>query len=225
MQFFERLFAETRTEREAFIATPVIQRAMREGIPAGMYVAFLGQAYHHVRHTCRLLSTAVACCTDRDQRYIQALLEYVGEERGHEEWILDDIAALGGNAEAVQNGQGDMPCRLMVAYVYYAIEHVSPYAMLGMVHVLEGMSAALATAAAGTLRATLAPQDGRGFSYLSSHGSLDQEHVAFFRDLVNGIEDPIAQEAIIDTARVVYRLYGEMFSSIEARHLEFGHAA
>lgn len=225
MQFFERLFAETRAEREAFIATPVIQRALQQGVPAGMYVAFLGQAYHHVRHTCRLLSTAVARCSDRDQRYIRALLEYIEEERGHEEWILEDIAALGGNAEAVRNGQGDMSCRLMVAYVYYAIEHVSPYAMLGMVHVLEGMSAALATAAAGTLRATLATQDGRGFSYLSSHGSLDQDHVAFFRDLVNGINDPAAEEAIMETARVVYRLYGDMFRGIEAGYLELGHAA
>jgi pyrroloquinoline quinone (PQQ) biosynthesis protein C len=225
MQFFERLFAETRAEREAFIATPVIQRALHQGVPAAMYVAFLGQAYHHVRHTCRLLSTAVARCSDRDQRYIGALLEYIDEERGHEEWILEDIAALGGDAEAVRAGQGDMPCRLMVAYVYYAIEHVSPYAMLGMVHVLEGMSAALATAAAGTLRSTLATQDGRGFSYLSSHGSLDQDHVAFFRDLVNGLDDPAAEEAIIETARVVYRLYGDMFRSIEAGYLELGHAA
>lgn len=225
MQFFERLFAETRAEREAFIATPVIQRALRQGVPATMYIAFLGQAYHHVRHTCRLLSTAVARCTDRDQRYIGALLEYIQEERGHEEWILDDIAALGGDAEAVRAGQADMPCRLMVAYVYYAIEHISPYAMLGMVHVLEGMSAALATAAAGTLRTMLGAKDGRGFSYLSSHGSLDQDHVAFFRDLVNGIDDPAAQAAIVETARVVYRLYGDMFSDIAARHPELGHAA
>ena len=225
MQFFERLFAETRTERDAFIATPVIQRALRQGVPAGMYIAFLGQAYHHVRHTCRLLGTAVARCTDRDQRYINALLEYIEEERGHEEWILDDIRALGGDAEAVRAGQGDLPCRLMVAYVYYAIEHVSPYAMLGMVHVLEGMSAALATAAAGTLKTALGIQDGRGFSYLGSHGSLDQEHVAFFRDLVNGIDDPIAQEAIIETARVVYKLYADMFSTIEARHAAVSHAA
>lgn len=225
MEFFERLFAETRTERETFIATPVIQRALRHGVPAPMYMAFLGQAYHHVRHTCRLLGTAVARCTDRDQRYINALLEYIEEERGHEEWILNDITALGGDAESVRAGQGDMPCRLMVAYVYYAIEHVSPYAMLGMVHVLEGMSAALAGAAAGTLRRSLGIHDGLGFSYLSSHGSLDQEHVAFFRELVNGIDDPNAEAAIIETARVVYRLYGEMFSGIEARHLELGHAA
>lgn len=225
MQFFDRLYKETRVERDAFIATPVIQRALAQGVPAPMYIAFLGQAYHHVRHTCRLLSTAVARCHDRDARYIAALLEYIQEERGHEAWILEDIRALGGDAAAVEAGQGDLPCRLMVAYVYYAIEHISPYAMLGMVHVLEGMSAALATVASGRLKENLGINDNRGFSYLSSHGALDQEHVAFFRDLVNGIEDSTAQDAIIETAKIVYRLYGDMFSTIEARQMEFEHAA
>ena len=225
MQFFDRLFHETRAEREAFIATPVIQRALSQGVSAPMYVAFLGQAYHHVRHTCRLLAAATARCSDRDQAYIDALLEYISEERGHEAWILDDIAALGGDAEAVRTGEGDLPCRLMVAYVYSAIDRISPYAMLGMVHVLEGMSAALASAAAETLKSTLGTGDGRGFSYLSSHGSLDQQHVAFFRDLVNQIGDPAAEQAIIDTAKTVYRLYADIFRGIDARFSQVAHAA
>jgi long-chain acyl-CoA synthetase len=31
--------------------------------------------------------------------------EYIEEEIGHEEWILNDIAAAGGDAEAVRNSQ------------------------------------------------------------------------------------------------------------------------
>lgn len=225
MLFYDRLIAETRTQREAFIATPVIQRALREGVSAAMYTAFLAEAYHHVRHTCRLLATAAARCGDGDGRYLAALLEYIGEERGHEEWILDDIRAMGGDADAARDGRGDLPCRLMVAYVYYAIEHVSPYAMLGMVHVLEGMSAALASIAAGKLQAALGSADGGGFSYLKSHGALDQDHVAFFQTLVNGITDDQAQQAIIETAKVVYHLYGEIFRGIDARFAELSHAA
>lgn len=225
MPFFDRLHAETRQARDDFVSTPVIQEALQQGVSREMYLDFLAEAYHHVRHTCRLLSSAVAHARDRDQRYIEALLEYIVEERGHEAWILDDIAALGGDAEAVRNGAPGLPCRLMVAYVYYAIAQVSPYAMLGMVHVLEGMSAALASAAAGRLKTTLGIADNAGFSYLSSHGALDQEHVAFFRDLVNGIGDPAAETAIVETAKVVYRLYGDMFREIATRHREAQHAA
>ena len=62
------------------------------------------------------------------------------EERGHEKWILNDIAAMGGDAAAVSDGQPGIACQVMVGYTYYAIEWISPYAMLGSVHVLEGMS-------------------------------------------------------------------------------------
>ncbi len=52
--------------------------------------------------------------------------------------------------------------------------------------------------------------------YLTSHGSLDIGHLAFFEGLVNRLEaDDLA--AVIDTARLVYRLYGAMFRGVEAR--------
>lgn len=225
MPFYDRLMLETRAEREAFIATPVIQRALHDGVSTLMYLAFLGEAYHHVRHTCPLLATAAARCDERDSDYLAALLDYIEEERGHEAWILNDIRTLGGDAEAIRNGQGDLPCRLMVAYAYYAVEHISPYALLGMVHVLEGMSAALASAVAARLQAALGVSQAGGFSYLQSHGTLDQDHVAFFRDLVNGIDDSEAQQAIVDTAKVIYRLYGDMFSCIEQRFAKASDAA
>lgn len=225
MLFFDRLHAETSTARDDFIAIPVIQRALIQGVPRAMYVAFLEQAYHHVKHTCLLLAAAAARGGMDDPRYVAALLEYIAEERGHEEWILNDIAALGHDAASVRTGTAELPARLLVAYVYYAIDHVSPYAMLGMVHVLEGMSAAFATTAATSLKASLGLRGDTGFSYLGSHGKLDQDHTAFFRDLVNGIDDAAAQDAIIDTARVVYRLYGDVFRDIDTRLEDARHAA
>ena len=73
---------------------------------------------------------------------------------------------------------------LLVAYVYDYIARVNPVGMLGMVHVLEGTSSALATRAARSIAATLALPPA-AFSYLTSHGALDQEHVRFFEDTVN----------------------------------------
>jgi hypothetical protein len=50
---------------------------------------------------------------------------------------------------------------------------------------------------------------------MMSHGSLDQEHVVFFRDLVNDISDPASQAQIIDTANMVYYLWGRMFDELD----------
>jgi pyrroloquinoline quinone (PQQ) biosynthesis protein C len=224
MSFYEDLVEETRADRDSFLTIPIVQRALREGVPKAVYLDFLEQAYHHVRHTCRLLSTAVARC-NHDDGLAEALLSYVQEEFGHEQWILNDIDACGGSSEDVKRGQPRLPCRLLIAYVYYAIEHVSPYAMLGMVHVLEGMSAAFAGRAAERIADTIGVAGERGFSYLTSHGALDQEHVVIFRELVDSIAEASARQAIVDTARVVYRLYGDIFRDVEAQASEGRHAA
>ena len=70
---------------------------------ANSITAFLTEAYHHVKHTFPLLSLAAA--HTRDERYQAALAIYMNEERGHDKWILDDIRAMGGDAEAVERGK------------------------------------------------------------------------------------------------------------------------
>ena len=96
---------------------------------------------------------------------------------------------MGGDAVAVRDGKPGIACQVMVGYTYYAIEWISPYAMLGSVHVLEGMSTLLADKAADAIQRSLGGRGKDGFSYLRSHGALDIEHVAFFKTLVNGITD------------------------------------
>jgi len=79
--------------------------------------------------------------------------------------------------------------------------------------VLEGTSIALATRAASAIRGSLGLPPA-AFSYLNSHGSLDQEHIRFFEGLMNRLDDVADREAVVHTARVVYRLYGDMFRSL-----------
>lgn len=225
MDSFDRLIAETKAERAAFLAIPVIQRALRDGVTRDLYLGFLGQAYHHVKHTCPLLSRAAAGCSEADAGYRAALQAYILEEAGHEGWILEDITALGGDAEAVSAALPGLPCRLMVAYAYYAIEQISPYAMLGMVHVLEGMSVALAQLGAEAVKRKLSIKGDAGIRYLTSHGALDHDHVAFFRTLVNGIRDREALRHIVETAKIMYGLYGEIFRNLDAEASGNFHAA
>jgi pyrroloquinoline quinone (PQQ) biosynthesis protein C len=222
MSFYEQLVAETAGSRDAFLAIPLVRNTLRNGAPRSLYLDFLAEAYHHVKHTFPLL--ALAASRTSDERYQDALVEYMAEERGHEKWILEDIGALGGDQNKVRIGQGGPACQIMVGYAYYAIEQISPYAFLGSVHVLEGMSVLLADQVANAMKASLGLESEAGFSYLRSHGSLDTEHVAFFRGLVDGFDDPKAQRIIIDNAVIFYRLYGSIFHDLGAR-AELNHAA
>lgn len=81
----------------------------------------------------------------------------------------------------------------------------------------------LADRLADALKATFGSTDDTGFSYLRSHGSLDQEHVAFFQSLVNGFEDPAIQTLIIEQSRLFYRLYGAIFQDL-GQAVEYQHA-
>jgi pyrroloquinoline quinone (PQQ) biosynthesis protein C len=222
MSFYEQLVTETADSREAFLAIPLVRSTLRNGAPRSLYLDFLAEAYHHVKHTFPLL--ALAASRTSDERYQDALVEYMEEERGHEKWILNDIRALGGDPDAVRDGQGGPACTIMVGYAYYAVEHISPYAFLGSVHVLEGMSVLLADQLADVMKASLGLESESGFSYLRTHGSLDSEHVAFFRKLVNGFDDRKTQRIIIDNAAIFYRLYGSIFHDLGAR-AELSHAA
>ncbi len=214
--FYQILQAETEAARQAFLSTPMLLDAAENGVEAGLYINYLTQAYHHVRQTCPLLASALGRCGSNDAVLRDALIEYIDDEKGHEKWILNDIRAIGGE-EAVDRAisyEGDQAVRVMVGYVYYAIDRISPYAMLGMVHVLEGTSVDIASLAADSIAKRLVIPATKGFSYLTSHGAVDLEHVQFFERLVNQIDDKRQQEIIIDTARITYQLWGNMFSNL-----------
>jgi pyrroloquinoline quinone (PQQ) biosynthesis protein C len=215
MSFYEELVAETAASREAFLSIPLVRNTIRNGASRSLYLDFLTEAYHHVKHTFPLL--ALAASRTSDERYQDALIEYMEEERGHEKWILDDIRALGGDPDGVRDGQGGPACRIMVGYAYYAIEHISPYSFLGSTHVLEGMSVLLADKVADAMKASLGLENDTGFTYLRTHGSLDTEHVAFFRNLVDGFDDRETRRIIIDNAKIFYRLYGSIIHDLGAR--------
>lgn len=223
MSFYDRLIAETEKERIGFTSVPLIREAVRSGASRELYVDFLTQAYHHVKHTFPQL--AFAATRTSDETYQDALVEYMEEERGHEKWILADIAAIGGDAQTVKDGASGIACQVMVGYTYYAIEWISPYAMLGSVHVLEGMSTLLADKAADAIQRSLGSSKKDGFSYLRSHGALDIEHVAFFKTLVNGLTDTGTQKIVIDASKVFYRLYGDIYHELSTRHPVKSHAA
>ena len=213
MTFFHTLQDRTAAERDHLLTAPVLQLAVDGKLSLETYIAFLTQAYHHVKHTVPLLMACGARLPERHEWLRSAIAEYIEEELGHQEWILNDLAACGADPEAVRHGQPALATELMVSYVYDRIARHNPVSFFGMVNVLEGTSIALATRAAAAIRGSLG-LPAAAFSYLNSHGSLDLEHMRFFEDLMNRLDADEDREAVVHTARVVYRLYGDMFRSL-----------
>ncbi|MEI2676807.1 MAG: iron-containing redox enzyme family protein [Burkholderiaceae bacterium] len=213
MSFFSRLSEQTAPDRAALLAAPIIQGTLRGEVSLPSYLAFLTEAYHHVKHTVPLLHACQAALPERNTWLRGPLDEYIEEELGHDEWILNDITACGGNAEAVRHGLPGHATEVMVAYAYDTIARGNPLGFFGMVHVLEGTSVSLALMAADRIQKPLALPDS-AFSYLRSHGTLDVEHTAHFELLMDQVEDLQDQAAIVHAARAFFRLYGDVFRSL-----------
>jgi long-chain acyl-CoA synthetase len=213
VSFFEALVRATGVERARLQDTPQIRDGLLGRISRETYLYFLAEAYHHVKHTVSLMRLADEKMPP-DKAWLRAALgEYIAEETGHEEWILDDIANAGGDAHAVRTGMPRLTTELMVAYAYDYVARINPVGLFGMVFVLESTSMQLASRGADALMGSLnLPEN--CFRYLQSHGALDVNHLQFFQDLMSRINDPVDQAAIIHVAKAMYVLYGDVFRSI-----------
>jgi pyrroloquinoline quinone (PQQ) biosynthesis protein C len=215
MNFHDDLLRATERERSELLAIPFIRDGASGRLTRADYVAFLTQAYHHVKHTLPLLMACGARLPARLEWLRTAMAEYIKEETGHQEWILGDIRVCGADAEAVRDGRPGLPAELLVAYAYDVIARVNPVGFLGMVLVLEGTSTAVATRAAGALMSSLRLPPA-AFTYLTSHGELDIGHTRFFATLVNRLDRPDYRETLIHCAKVFYRLYGDVFRALDS---------
>jgi len=216
MSFYQQLIEQTHAEREYLLSAPLIQRCLKQqSFTLAEYQAFLTEAYHHVKHTVPLLMAVGSRLSSAQEYYREAIAEYIEEELGHQEWVLNDIAATGADKEQVRHGTPRLATELMVAYAYDTVLRGNPLAFFGMVLVLEGTSVNLATGAAEIIQQQLQLPN-KAFSYLRSHGCLDIEHLSFFEKLMDTISDAADQQAIVHAAKVFYQLYGNIFRSIEA---------
>ena len=214
MTLYQRLQQETLAERQYLVTSPIIQRCFHGQITLENYVDFLTQAYHHVKHTVPLLMAVGSRLPEEKEWLREAVGEYIEEEMGHQEWILNDIAACGADKETVRKSQPASATELMVAYAYDAVNRINPLRFFGMVFVLEGTSIALADNAAEQIKNKLG-LPANAFSYLRSHGSLDQEHIVFFENLMNKITDKNEQDQIIHSAKMFFKLYANIFRELD----------
>lgn len=213
MAFYDTLVEQTQPQRELLYTIPQLAAGLKGEISRAAYVAYLTEAYHHVKHTVPFLMAMGARLSEKDAWLRRILAEYIQEEIGHEEWILNDIATAGGKKECVRQSKPSFATELLVAYNYDYIARKNPVGFFGMVFMLESTSVAMATAGAGALQTSLGlPKE--AFSYLYSHGALDIGHLDFFKNTVNRIDDPAHQLAIIEVAQTTFHLFAEMLRSI-----------
>jgi pyrroloquinoline quinone (PQQ) biosynthesis protein C len=214
--FREQLRLATLRDKEYLLQAPVIGEALAGRISRARYVAFLTQAWHHVRHTVPLLMAVGARLPDRHSKLQKSLIHYLEEEVGHDDWILNDIEAAGGERHAAAASLPNIETDAMVAYAWDTVQRRNPVGFFGMVYVLEGTSVALAVQAADEIERSLGLPK-QAFTYLRSHGTLDLEHIEDLGGILDGLTDPADRAAVVQCARAMFWLYGNVFRGLD-RH-------
>jgi len=211
--FFNRIETQTAAARQRLQQSPAIARCLGGDVDMQTYQAFLIEAYHHVKHTVPLLMACGSRLPERLEWLREAIVHYIEEEVGHQEWILNDLHHLGVDKDMVRHGKPALATELMVSYAYDTIARNNPLGLFGMVYTLEKTSSTIATYAAGQIVTALDLAE-NAMSYMVSHGSLDVAHMQDFERLMNRLDDADDQAAVLHSAGVFYELYRRIFEAL-----------
>jgi pyrroloquinoline quinone (PQQ) biosynthesis protein C len=212
MSFFITLVEMTDASRRELETIPKVNAMIHHGLSLAEYKAFLHDLYHIVWHFCPVMAAAVARCSDRFREVRYDLYDRIEEEKGHETWVLEDIEAIGGDVASARAHPPSAPVQAMIAFNYFGAERVHPCSVLGMLYMLEVVSSVYGGRVSDSIARTLGRNvDAGGFRFLSSHATMDVDHMAKLNRLLKTIDDPDAQESIVNSTRVNFYQFGRMF--------------
>jgi hypothetical protein len=178
--------------RKIALALPPLVAAQRRldqhPDPAAAWLAFLGAGYGSIRASVPLLETARDRARDLSPTdpvaagLVDYLREHAEEERGHDEWLLQDLQSVGvASAELLSRPPSDAVAALVGAQ-YYWVLHYHPVCVLGYLMVIEGNPP--------NRRRLLDLQSRSGlpasaFRTMLEHADLDMGHAAELAELLD----------------------------------------
>lgn len=125
------------------------------------------------------------------------LVAHIEKERGHDDWLLEDLELLGVERAAVLERMPSATVASLVGSHYYRIRHCHPVSLLGYIAVMEGHPPSpelidRLVAGSGFPRAA--------FRAFAEHAELDIEHRAELYDAIDGLPLSAAHETLMGVA-------------------------
>jgi len=212
--FFADLVARTDEARRDFETNPVVLDAVAHGMPLPRYRALLLELYHLVWHFNPICAAAASRIPDELRQVRYFLYEHMHEESGHEQWVSNDLEAVGVAHTKVLDHQPSVHTLALLGYNYWSADRRNPSSVLGMMYTLEVIASVYGGTFAEAIRQSLLLEGDRGVSFISSHATMDAEHMAELRQVLNTVGDNAAREAIVESTLVNFHHFTRMFESI-----------
>jgi pyrroloquinoline quinone (PQQ) biosynthesis protein C len=214
LPFFADLVSRTDEARRSFETNAVVMEAVAAGMSADRYRRLLIELYHVVWHFNPVSAAAASRLTDDYRRVRYFLYEHMHEESGHEEWVLNDLEAVGVSRERARAEVPGIFTKALCGYNYWSADRGHPCATLGMMYALEVIASVYGGTFASAMTEALLLEDGRGVSFIGSHASMDAEHLIDLKEILNTVMDDPARDAIVESTTVNFHHFTRMFESI-----------
>lgn len=214
LPFFADLVTRTDEARREFETNSKVLDIVANGLPLERYRKLLLELYHVVWHFNPVCAAAASRVGDAHKQVRYFLYDHMNEEQGHEQWVVNDLDAMGVKAEQVLAYK---PTEFMLAlngYNYWAADRRHPCSVLGMLYALEVVASVYGGQMTTAISESLLLQGDRGISFISSHATLDAEHMADLRVILNTLDDDAAKDAIIESTVFNFHQFGRVLEAI-----------
>jgi pyrroloquinoline quinone (PQQ) biosynthesis protein C len=212
--FFMELVSRTDEARREFESNSKVLDIVANGLSVERYRKFLLELYHVVWNFNPVCAVAASRLTDEHREVRYFLYEHMEEEKGHEGWVLNDLKAVGVSSDISLKYAPSKTILGMTGYNYWAAERRHPCSALGMVYALEVVASVYGGPLTSAISESLLLEDERGISFISSHATMDAEHMAELRVILNKINNEAAQEAIVESTEFNFHQFGRVIEAI-----------
>lgn len=213
MPFFLDLVSRTDEARRGFETHPVVMDAVAKGMSLERYRRLLLELYHVVWHFNPVCAAAASRLPDEHRQIRYFLYEHMHEEMGHEQWVVNDLEAVGvAPAQSVQHAPSAYTLALN-GYNYWAADRRHPCSVLGMLYALEVIASVYGGPFASAITESLLLEGDRGISFIGSHATMDAKHMAELREILNTLHDEAAREAVVESTLVNFHHFTHIVES------------
>ncbi len=214
LPFFADLVMRTDEARRDFETNAVVLDAVAHGMPIERYRKLLLELYHVVWHFNPVCAAAASRVPDAQRQVRYFLYEHMHEESGHEEWVMNDLEAVGVAPAATIAHAPSIDTLALTGYNYWAAERRHPCSVLGMMYALEVIASVYGGTFSSAIRDSLLLEGERGVSFISSHATMDAEHMVTLRQVLNTVTDDAAREAVVESTMVNFHHITRVFEAV-----------
>lgn len=146
------------------------------------FIDYLIQMYHYVKFSCPLMELVRDKLNDKYESVREYLKIHIQEEKGHDNWLLDDLERLGYSPNQVKNSLPNRETIALIGSQFYIINQLNPVGYLGYIYYLESNPPTLESLQKLSENLNI-PQ--KALFTLREHAKADPEHIMSLNRLLD----------------------------------------